>query len=365
MTPLDRYTEIVASGDLAADTEQQAVLSKLTDIALALQQHSSSEPSSGGFFSRLFQRDAPSGPAPVQGLYLWGGVGRGKTLLTDLFYESVGIEARTRLHFHRFMKFIHDELRTHQHLEDPLVVVADDWISRARLLVLDEIHVNDITDAMLLGRLLTEMFKRGMTLVATSNFAPDDLYRDGLQRDRFLPAIAQIKAHTLVYQMGGDVDYRLRVLEKADIYLDSSLSATPGRLKQQFEQLSQGVEAITKGTLQLNRRELPIIAAGNGVLWTDFESICNTPRSTNDYIAIATLYHTLIVSDIPILDETRNDAARRFVNLIDELYDRHVNLIVSAAGPPDSLYTGKRLAFEFTRTTSRLQEMQTKEYLGR
>lgn len=363
MTPLQYYTDVIDRQELTPDAEQRAVILKLDSIHQDLIDSTSSKHETTGFFNRLFaRREAP--PQTIKGLYLWGGVGRGKTYLTDIFYASVPLDAKTRLHYHHFMKMIHDELKPLKEVENPLLVIADQWINKTRLLVLDEMHVNDITDAMLLGGLLTAMFERGMTLVTTSNVAPDNLYRDGLQRDRFLPAIEQIKRHTEVFEIHGETDYRLRALESGNTYLLNSDPAARQELANHFDRLSTRSVLDTTKTLKINRRELNVIRVGEGIAWFTFDELCNTPRSTHDYIDIATVFHTIIISDIPVLDDTRNDEARRLVNLVDELYDRGVNLIASAEALPDDLYQGTRLEFEFVRAASRLREMQTVEYLA-
>jgi len=360
--PLERYQAALTSGELAADAEQRAVIDQLERIYHALLHNPPPSESVPGWLARLFTRSKP--PARIQGLYLWGGVGRGKTHLTDLFYDVLPFEQKSRLHFHHFMQLIHDELRHLKDTENPLAVIADDWIKRYRVLVLDEMHVNDITDAMLLGGVLSALFERGLTLLTTSNAHPDNLYRDGLQRDRFLPAIEQIKAHTLVYEMDAGADYRLRALASAGIYLDAAAANSDLRLLEQFERLRNNKPVNTK-PLTLNRRLLSVVRSSDDVAWFTFDTLCNTHRSTHDYIEIATLFHTVFVSAIPVLDENRNDEARRLVNLVDELYDRKVILIVSAFAEPENLYTGTRLSFEFVRAASRLREMQTIEYLGK
>lgn len=368
MGPLARYEHEIDSGQLSADDEQRAVVKRLDSIAQQLDRRKPWKPSGNGFFSR-FLKSASASETGVEGLYLWGGVGRGKTHLCDLFYAELNFDDKTRLHFHRFMQRIHDDLRKLGQVENPMPLVADKWAAQSRLLLLDEIHVNDITDAMLLGSLMTELFKRGVTLVTTSNLHPDDLYRDGLQRARFLPAIEQIKIHTHVLEMTGDTDYRLRLLQREAIFVVSRFTNGKGEasamkaMSQHFDGLSGGKKDQEKSML-VSGRELPIIARSGDVVWIDFDSLCNTPRSTADYIELATTFHTVLLSDVPILDENRNDAARRLVNLIDEFYDRRVKLIVSAEANPDKLYTGKRLEFEFVRAASRLMEMQTKEYLS-
>ncbi len=366
MGPLARYEQELESGKLNADDEQRAVVVLLDSISIALANRPSWRPPATGLFSRLFK---PKPIVGVEGLYLWGGVGRGKTHLCDLFFAECAFEDKTRLHFHRFMQRIHNDLRELGQVENPIPLVADKWAAQTRLLLLDEIHVNDITDAMLLGTLLTELFKRGITLVTTSNRHPDDLYKDGLQRARFIPAIEQIKSHTHVLEMVGDTDYRLRLLQRESIYIISEFtdgksdSDTADAMKHHFERLSGGKNE-QKNSMQVSGRELPIIARAGDILWIDFDTLCNTARSTMDYIELATTFHTVLLSDVPVMGEAQSDAARRFVNLIDEFYDRHVKLIVSAEAMPDALYTGKRLEFEFVRSASRLMEMQTTEYLA-
>ncbi len=368
MGPLARYEQEVDSGQLNADEEQRSVVKILDTIAQQLDRRKPWKPSKPGLFSRFFKSSGAS-EATVEGLYLWGGVGRGKTHLCDLFFAELNFNDKTRLHFHRFMQRIHADLRELGQVENPMPLVADKWAAQSRLLLLDEIHVNDITDAMLLGSLMTELFKRGVTLVTTSNIHPDDLYKDGLQRARFIPAIEQIKTHTRVLEMIGDTDYRLRLLQREAIYVVSQFTDGKGEaaanraMSKHFDRLSGGNKDQEKSML-VSGRELPIIARSGDVVWIDFDSLCNTPRSTADYIELATTFHTVLLSNVPVLDENRNDAARRLVNLIDEFYDRHVKLIVSAEANPDKLYTGKRLEFEFVRAASRLMEMQTKAYLS-
>lgn len=364
MTPLDRYNAALESAELTPDEEQHKVVCLLQSIYEELIATPLPSATKQGLFSRLLR--SKSKPVPkVQGLYLWGGVGRGKTLLTDMFVDCIPFTQKRRLHFHRFMKNIHDELKLHKGEEDPLLLIAEKWIGQARLLVLDEMHVNDITDAMLLGKLLSALFDKGLTLVTTSNVHPDDLYRDGLQRDRFIPAIEQIKKHTNVYEMPGMVDFRLRLLESANTYLLNSSADVDSELQAHFDKLCGNAATVSTSPMNINQRDLPVIKKGDGVIWFEFDTLCNTPRSTHDYIEIATLFHTVIISNVEVLNENRNDSARRWVNLIDELYDRGVNVIISAQAMPEELYTGERLAFEYARAASRLREMQTKEYLAR
>lgn len=360
------YEKQLSDGLLNADAEQAAVIAQLAAITTELTQHSGWKPRGTSFLSRLF-RSTDNARAPVKGLYLWGGVGRGKTRLCDMFYEQAPFEDKYRLHFHRFMQRIHSDLRALGPIENPLLKIADDWASRTRLLLLDEMHVYDITDAMLLGGLLTALFERRVTLVTTSNVPPSDLYSEGLQRARFLPAIATIEVHTSVREMIGDTDYRLRLLEKEPTYIviDNHGERDAERaLQAHFDRLRVGA-AHASGDVDVLGRTLTAIACSDDVVWFDFKTLCDSPRSTHDYIDLASRFSTVLLSDIPVLNDQRNDAARRLVNLIDEFYDRGVKLIATAAASPDALYSGKRLAFEFVRAASRLTEMQTTAYLGR
>lgn len=369
MTPKARYQQELQDGSLQPDAEQAAIMDRLDELSRQITQQAPWQPSKTSSWKSWFGGSASAsvvhGP---QGLYLWGGVGRGKTHLCDLFFDAVPIAEKRRLHFHRFMQRIHDDLRQLGEIENPLQRVADAWAVDARLLLLDEIHVNDITDAMLLGGLCSELFDRGVTLVTTSNVPPDGLYRDGLQRARFIPAIERIKAHTEVVEMVGDTDYRLRLLQTEATYLVKTLPAsnddTGQRMTEHFERLAFG-NVDARQTVNINERDIPIRGRAGDVVWFDFKALCATARSTHDYIEIATLFRTVLISDVPVMDDMKNDEARRFVNLVDEFYDRNVNLIVSADAPPDGLYTGKRLSFEFERSASRLTEMQTTEYLAK
>ena len=303
-----------------------------------------------------------SGQAPARGVYLWGGVGRGKTLLMNMFYAAT--PGAQRSHFYHFMRDVHAELADIKHAAQPLEIVARRLAARARVICLDEFFVADIADAMILAGLLEGLFRRGVTLVATSNLPPHDLYRDGLQRQRFLPAIELIRAHVSVVHLDGGIDYRLRQLEQAPTYLDSSLPETPAALQRRFAALV-GDTATGPRTLIVEGRELHAVNEGQGTVCFRFSELCEGPRSQNDYIELARLYHTIFIENIPILGPSDEDAARRLIMLIDELYDRGVKIVVSAAAPPAALYRGERLHFEFERAASRLIEMQTHDYLAR
>lgn len=301
--------------------------------------------------------------APPKGLYLWGSVGRGKTWLMDCFFESLPFNEKRRLHFHRFMQLVHERLKTIKEQEDPLKLVARDFSSQARVLCFDEFFVSDIADAMLLGRLFAYLFQDGVTLVATSNVTPDNLYKDGLQRQRFVPAIKLLKHHTHVLNVDGGTDYRLRHLQQANLFYTPTGAEADAHLATFFTRLTNDARVET-APLTINGREIPVREAVDGVAWFHFDALCDGPRGTEDYIELARSYHTILLSGIPIFTTDREDQARRFIALVDEFYDRKVKLAASAAGPLSALYSGKRLAFEFQRATSRLQEMQTRAYLS-
>ncbi|MGC1520018.1 MAG: cell division protein ZapE [Steroidobacteraceae bacterium] len=300
---------------------------------------------------------------PQRGLYLWGGVGRGKTMLMDWFYESLNFPRRERSHFYRFMRRLHAELRSVSDRTQPLETVAKRLARSARVICLDEFFVADIADAMILAALFEGLFRRGVTLVVTSNTAPQDLYKDGLQRERFLPAIALIQRHAQVVHLEGGTDYRLRQLEQAPTYFYSTLPDTAARLRHRFAALAGG-SATGPETLSIEDRGIPALATGAGMAWFEFGDLFDGPRSQNDYIELARLYHTIFISNVAPFTEADEDAARRFIAAIDEFYDRGVKLVVSAAAAPDALYRGERLRLEFERASSRLVEMQTQRYLA-
>ncbi|HEX4870503.1 MAG TPA: cell division protein ZapE [Moraxellaceae bacterium] len=301
---------------------------------------------------------------PVRGLYMWGGVGRGKTYLMDLFFDALPFRRKLRIHFHRFMQRVHKELNSLRGTKNPLDIVADRLHEEAVVICFDEFFVTDITDAMLLGGLFEKLFARGVTLVATSNIPPDRLYEHGLQRERFLPAIALLKQHCEVLNVDAGVDYRLRVLEKASLYYTPNGPAAEAALQKCFDELTGGV-AKGPGSIVVNEREIRVLDHGEDVLWATFSELCETARAATDYIEIAREYQTVIVSGIPVMDARSDNAVRRFINMVDEFYDRHVKLIVSADAGIDGLYEGGRLNFEIERTKSRLLEMQSREYLAR
>ncbi len=299
----------------------------------------------------------------VRGLYVWGGVGRGKTFLMDLFFETLDIGAKKRIHFHRMMHEVHARLKALGAIENPLEQVAADIAEETRILCFDEFFVSDIGDAMILGGLLDGLFRHGVTLIATSNSKPDELYKDGLQRQRFLPAIELLNKNTQVVHMDGNTDYRLRLLQQAGTYLTPDDATAHQKLQHYFDETASS-KIAKDATLEINGREISAHLNAKGIAWFDFAELCDGPRSQNDYIEIARWYPTVILSGVPQLDETLEDQARRFIALVDEFYDRRVKLIVSAAESIDSLYRGTHLNFEFDRTTSRLIEMQSTDYLA-
>ncbi|MCX7663104.1 MAG: cell division protein ZapE [Tepidimonas fonticaldi] len=300
-------------------------------------------------------------PIP-RGVYMYGGVGRGKSFLMDCFYNAVPLRRKTRLHFHEFMREVHRELADLQGTVNPLDALAKRMAVRFRLICFDEFHVADVTDAMILHRLLEAMQKYGIGMVATSNFHPEGLYPDGLHRDRILPAIELLKRTMEVVNVDHGVDYRRRTLEHVRLYLMPLGEATEQEMEATFEQLAEAQDE--NPVLRIEGREIRAIRRAGGVVWFDFRTLCGGPRSQNDYLELASQFHTVLLSNVPPMPPNMASAARRFTWLVDVLYDRRVKLIVSAAVPPEQLYTEGPLAHEFPRTVSRLHEMQSREYLS-
>jgi cell division protein ZapE len=355
-----RYATEIATRGFRSDPAQLRAIDRLEKLRRALLQ------SERGTLDTLWRRLTGYRrrvPAP-RGVYLWGGVGRGKTWIMDLFFHSLPGVQKRRYHFHRFMHEVHAQLREHRNTADPLALVAARIADRTRVLCFDELFVSDIADAMLLGGLFRHLFDRGIALVITSNVPPQELYRDGLQRQRFEPAIELLEQRLDVLCVDGGVDYRLRQLTHAPIYLDSADPAAQQALRQLFEELADG-PGEAGGSIEIEGRPVAVIRRSENVVWFDFASICEGPRSQNDFIEIAREYQAVIISDVPVMTAETDNAARRFIALVDEFYDRAVKLAVSAAARPDTLYRGSRLRFEFERTSSRLIEMQSEEYLAR
>lgn len=363
VSPRDRYVNDLQQPGFHYDPAQEMVVERLQDLYQRLVRRYQRRDSLWTRARKLLKHAAD---APERGLYLWGGVGRGKTYLMDVFFESLPFEEKMRAHFHRFMRRVHHELKDLAGESNPLESVAERLSREARVICFDEFFVSDITDAMILANLLDGLFRRGVCLVATSNIVPDQLYRDGLQRVRFLPAIALLKQHTEVVHVDSPVDYRLRALERAELYHCPLDDAADHSLLQSFGSLVLDAEAVqVEVDLEIEGRPIRARRIADDVAWFDFPALCDGPRSQNDYIELARVYHAVLISNVPAFTPNKDDQARRFINLVDEFYDRNVKLILSAAEPLNSLYKGGRLAFEFERTISRLLEMQSHDYLAR
>ena len=354
--PSARYAEGVARGDWSHDPAQQDALRELDRIHA----HLTAPVAKPGLLGRLFAKPAD---AITPGLYLWGGVGRGKTFLIDLFYDSLPIREKRRTHFHRFMREVHERLRAHAGERDPLATIAREWRGQLRVLVLDEFFVSDIGDAMLLGRLLEKLFSEGTLLVTSSNCVPSELYKDGLQRARFVPAIALIEQHCHVVKLDSPNDYRLRALTRSPVYRTPLDADADTWLESRWRELG-GDDGHRDAGIEIEGRRIAVRARCPGMARFDFTALCDGPRGTADYIEIATEFHTVLLGGIPRFDGSNDDPARRFIHLIDELYDRHVNLVCTADADPVALYAGQKLGFAFERTASRLIEMQSAEYLA-
>lgn len=366
LSPLSRYQQALEAGEYQADEVQRRAVTQLDRIYQALlQKPAASAPAGGlrGKLSRLLGKGGETAPQrPVQGLYMWGGVGRGKTWLMDMFFHSLPGDRKMRLHFHRFMLRVHEELTELQGRENPLDIVADGFKAETDVLCFDEFFVSDITDAMLLATLLQALFARGITLVATSNIPPDDLYRNGLQRARFLPAIDLINEFCDVMNVDAGIDYRLRTLTQAHLYLMPLNDQTRATLDRMFVKLA-GKAGEEAPVLQINHRPLQAIRSVDGVLAVDFHTLCEEARSQLDYIALSRLYHSVILYNVQVMGSLKENTARRFLALVDEFYERHVKLVIGAEASMFEIYQGERLKFEYQRCLSRLQEMQSEEYL--
>lgn len=359
-TPFDKYTSDLEQEEFNSDPAQKAAVLHMQKLFEALLE----QPPKSNIFLQIKSIFKLQNKQQIKGLYFWGGVGRGKTYLVDSFYECLPFENKLRIHFHRFMQNIHKELKTLGNVESPLNIIAQRLADQTRILCFDEFHVSDITDAMLLAGLLEALFERGVVLVATSNQHPDQLYLGGLQRERFLPAIELIKNNTEVVNIDSGVDYRLQFLDHAEIYHAPLDAAADEILEDDFNHISPDIGS--RGTLlEIEGRTIQTIRKGDGVVWFDFKALCDGPRGAADYIEIARQYQTVLISNIPVMDEYDNDILKRFITLVDEFYDRNVKLIITAASEPDGLYQGKRLIEPFKRTISRLEEMRTHDYLAK
>ncbi len=372
MSIAHEYTRQLQQKAYQADPEQEKIVRHLQQLQQQLQQQQKNRQSLSYKVRSFLRLPPPHSSSQSKGAYIWGDVGRGKTWLMDMFYDSIDISTRNgprkiRLHFNHFMQLIHDQLSLIDKQKKPLKHIARAFAQRYQILCLDEFHVSDITDAMLLYGLLETLFEQGVILVTTSNQPPDELYKNGLQRERFLPAIELIKAYSATLTLEGKTDHRLRILEKADIwylYSQTGDQTSDNQLEERFHQLITS-RAQRNCKIHINYRQIETRLHTTSTVWFDFNIICGHPRSSADYIDIARQYNTVFISHIEQMDNGKNDKARRFINMIDEFYDRNVNLLCSSESPPESLYSGKQLDFEFKRTISRLQEMRSHDYMHR
>ncbi len=354
------YARELGARGFSADRAQSAAIDALEAVRTRVLEQP--EP---GLLHRLQGRWRPAAASAARGLYLWGPVGRGKTFLMDLFFDSLPLRAKRRRHFHHLMRDVHALLGQLRGRRDPIDEVARRVAAGARVLCLDELFVSDIADAMIVGELFGQLLARGTTLVITANTPPNELYRDGLQRARFLPAIALLERELDVVAVDGPVDYRLRHLQHRALYFDSRAPGTREQMRALMQQIAGGL-GDSRTELTLQGRKLRAIARQGDAIWFDFATLCEGPRHANDYAELAQEFHTLLLSDVPVFASPHQDnAARRFIALVDELYDQGVKLIVSAAAAPQELYRGEGLQFEFRRASSRLIEMQSEAYLAR
>ncbi|MEO1693903.1 MAG: cell division protein ZapE, partial [Pseudomonadota bacterium] len=360
VTARERYEACVASGELERSDAQVAVLDRMVAIGTALEAQSGR--SRAGFLGRLF--GARSAPEAATGLYVWGGVGRGKTMLMDLFFEACAIEAKQRVHFHAFMSDVHDRIgrARKEHPGDPIPIVARDIAADADLLCFDELHVTDIADAMILGRLFRGLFAEGITVIATSNLPPQGLYRDGLNRDLFKPFIALIEEHMAVHHFGEGVDYRLQKLAGRQLYFDTSDPNASAEMDAVWDDFTDGAAAEPATVTSLGRT-IAVPAAVDGVARFRFADLCARPLGARDYLAIAKRFHTVFLDHVPQLGPEKRNEARRFINLVDTLYDTRTCLVVSAAAQPDDIYVAGDGVDLFARTASRLIDMRSQDYL--
>ena len=360
LTPWQHYQQDLTRDDFSHDPAQEQAVKSLQRVFDEIQLINSKPNLVKRVFSFLGTK-----PQGVQGLYLWGGVGRGKTYLMDTFYDALPGERKLRAHFHRFMHQIHLDLDNLKGQIDPLLTIDKQLAEKYQLICFDEFFVSDITDAMLLGTLFQALFKEGVALVATSNIIPDELYRNGLQRARFLPAIALINQHCQILNVDSGIDYRLRTLEQAEIYHFPLDAKADTNLLSYFARLAPESEVSVDG-IEIDGRNISIRKQAQGVLLLDFLALCDGPRSQRDYMELACLYHTVLLSGVKQMGDklTGDDIARRFLAMVDEFYERNVKLIISAEVSLEDIYTQGLLGFEFRRCRSRLTEMQSHDYLA-
>lgn len=353
MSLLQDYQAQHAKGLITEDPIQLQVIEKLQHVYNALIREHKKRST---FLSFLHK------PTSVKGLYLWGGVGIGKTFLMDIFFHQLPFAEKKRFHFHQFMQWAHLELKKHQGEQDPLVAIAKALAKNTLVICFDEFVVNDIADAMILGRLFKALFAAGVCLVATSNVAPDDLYKKGLQRKLFLPTIELIKHHSTVFNLAISIDYRLRHLKTAGVFFTPNDETAQEDMDKCFEILAMG-QSVSESSIEVCDRFIQVRKTTTDIAWFDFNIICSVPRSQHDYLALAKKYRTLFISDIPVISVHANNTINLFICLIDVLYDAKIRLVFSSEVEVEQLYPEGKMAFEYARTRSRLVEMQSEGYV--
>jgi len=356
--PLNLYSAAIENGFLTPDQAQKDCVFLLNNLFYRLLERECYRKSVKG---RLYEW-SHSRYRPVKGLYLWGGVGRGKTYFVDTFFDSLPFNRKLRLHFHGFMNQVHRGLKQNQGEKNPLQRVADQFANEAHLICFDEFLVSDIADAMILGELIARLLNRGVTLVVTSNRAPEDLYMDGLQRQRFLPVIDYLHRFTEVVHMKGSIDYRYRSLKKTQFYYSPLDVVAEVGAKACFDHFTKG-EVMHDDHILVNGRVIPYLKMSGEVVWFDFQVICGDARSQNDYLSLAKMFQAIVITNVRVCCDNENDVVRRFINLVDIFYDHGTRLAITAEALPGALYAGDMLALEFHRTSSRLNEMQTEDYI--
>lgn len=359
-TPWQKYQDDLKDSDFQPDLAQEKAVKELQRLFEDLTEP---EKDPGWWIKLQFVLGRNITKNRTQGIYFWGGVGRGKTYLVDTFYECLPFDRKLRIHFHRFMYRVHEELKGLSGQSDPLKTIAANFARQYRVICFDEFFVSDITDAMILGTLMQELFARDIVLVATSNIIPEELYRNGLQRARFIPAIELIKLHTNIVNVDSGIDYRLRTLEQANIYHYPLDSQATENLKLYFQQLAPEAGSHN-GSIAVLGRQIPTLHCADGVVMFEFEALCDGPRSQSDYMEISRCYHSVLIANVQQMGLTVDDIARRFIAMVDEFYERNVKVIISAQVPLAELYTQGSLDFEFRRCLSRLKEMQSHDYLA-
>ena len=352
-SPAERYTQALESGQFMPDEAQAQAVQELDRVwKELLTRYKASKKAFRRFRRQTYQK----------GVYMWGGVGRGKTWLMDQFYDAVPFRRKTRMHFHHFMQHVHKELNKLSGQRNPLDAVADQIYKNAVVICFDEFFVSNVTDAMILSDLFQKLFERGITLIATSNIAPEGLYKNGIHRDRFMPTITLVQKNCVVLNVDAGIDYRLRVLKQAQLFKYPLSSDAQSWMLERFQSLTH-TQTKSNTPIMINNRVVETLGHTEDVLWCEFSELCFKPRSPADFIEIANIYNTVLVSNIPNLTDFLSEGTRRFIYLVDEFYDRGVKLLLTSEDSIIELYEGQKLAFEIERTRSRLLEMQSDEYL--